>query len=95
MVFLGVERAHAGERVHALRNEAVVGQGGLQGEVGGLVDAVVREPEQHLVDRLFGKAVPAVDDALQVATGLLLDQQSLVEIRCRNKGKPCATRGWK
>lgn len=77
----GVARAHAGERVHALGNKAVVGQSSLQGEVGGLVDTGGREPEQRLVDGHSGEAIPAVDNALQIATGLPLDQPSLVEIR--------------
>lgn len=34
---LGFARAYAGERVYALRNEAVVGEGNLQSEVSGLV----------------------------------------------------------
>lgn len=80
MVLLGFARTHGGERVHAFGNEAVVGQGGFQGEVGGRVDAVGGEPEQGLLDGRFGEAVPAVDDALQVAAGLPLDQPALVEI---------------
>lgn len=80
VVLLGFARAHAGERIHAFGNEAVVGQGGLQGEVSGLVDTGGREPEQRLADGHFGKAVPAVDNALQVATSLPLDQPSLVKI---------------
>jgi hypothetical protein len=70
-----------GERAHAFRSEAVVGQGGIQGEVSGLVDVGGREPEQRLIDGHFGEAVPAVDNALHVATGLPLDQPALIEIR--------------
>jgi hypothetical protein len=80
-VLLGFARAYAGEHVYALGNEDVVGQGGFPREISGLVDTGGREPEQYLVDGHFGEAVPAVDNALQVATGLLLSQPSLVEIR--------------
>lgn len=81
VVLLGFARAHGGEGVHAFRNEAVVGKGRFQRQVGGLVDAVSGEPQQGLINGRFGEAVPAVDDALQVAAGLPLDQAALVEIR--------------
>lgn len=80
VVLLGFARAHGGEGVDAFGNEAVVGKGRFQGEVGGLVDAVGGEPQQGLINGRFGEAVPAVDDALQVTTSLPLDQAALVEI---------------
>jgi len=57
----------------------VVGKGRFQRQVGRLIDAIGGEPEQGLIDGRLGEAVPAVDDALQVAAGLSLDQAVLVE----------------